>query len=288
MRRERWFYLFISPWLLRLLVFQIVPISAGLSLSLVDRNPSGPPAWVGLKHIVNAAADPATHDALLNTGYYAFASSARSWLCAGAGNSAESPPGYARQYAGPHADLPAFRDVGRGCGLYVGVDVRTEPGYCEPGAKRDRGGRPGWFTDPLWAMPTLILLNLWGIGGNVLIYLAALQTLPHELHEAAMLDGAGTFTRFRHITLPMLSPISFFIVVVTLINAFQQFTPAYLITRGGPQGATLLLGLQMYLTGFQYGRFGEAAALAVFVLLLTLGVTLAQFRISGKWVHYTL
>jgi len=103
-----------------------------------------------------------------------------------------------------------------------------------------------------------------------------------------MLDGAGTFTRFHRITLPMLSPISFFILVVTLINAFQLFTPAYLITRGGPQGATLLLGLQLYLTGFQYGRFGEAAALAVFVLVLTLGVTLAQFRLSGIWVHYTL
>jgi multiple sugar transport system permease protein len=110
--------------------------------------------------------------------------------------------------------------------------------------------------------------------------------VPHELHEAAMLDGAGPWRRFYSVTLPLLSPVTFYLIVVGLISALQLFTPAYVITRGGPQGATLMTGLHVYLTGFQFGRFGEASALSLFVLLIALTVTSVQFKLSGRWVHY--
>lgn len=288
-RRERWFYLFISPWLVGFILFQLLPILTGLGLSVVDWRLAEPPRWAGLTHIISALSDRATHQALLNTGRYALASVPLGLMAA----LVLALLLHRRQ--GQRADgalralifLPSVMP-GVAVAFIWGWTFDTNWGLVNRALEMIGIDGPGWLTDPAWAMTTLVMLNLWGIGGNVLIYLAAVQNLPRELYEAAMLDGAGALMRFRKVTLPMLSPITFFIVVVSLINVFQVFTPVYLLTRGGPQGSTLLLGLQLYLTGFQFGRFSEAAALAVLVLLLTGIITLAQFKLSGKWVHYTL
>jgi len=140
-----------------------------------------------------------------------------------------------------------------------------------------------WLGDPRWAMPSIILLSIWkNFGYNMLVFLAGLQAIPEELYEAAALDGAGAWHRFRHVTLPMLGPTFVFVGVVTMIASFQIFSEPYVMTQGGPLKATETLVLFMYEEGFRWWRLGSAAAIAVVLFLLTLAGTLLQLRLRRE------
>ena len=140
-----------------------------------------------------------------------------------------------------------------------------------------------WLGNPRWAMPAIILVSVWkNFGYNMLVFLAGLQTIPEELYEAADLDGAGAWRRFRHVTLPMLGPTFVFVGVVTMIAAFQIFSEPYVMTQGGPLKSTLTLVLFMYEQGFRWWRLGFAAAVAVVLFLLTLVGTLVQLRLRRE------
>lgn len=141
-------------------------------------------------------------------------------------------------------------------------------------------GPVDWLGDPRWAMPSIILLSVWkNFGYNMLIFLAGLQAIPEELYEAASLDGAGAWHRFRHVTLPMLGPTLVFVGVVTMITSFQIFSEPYVMTQGGPLRSTTTLMLFMYEEGFRWWRLGQAATIAVVLFLLTLLGTLIQLRL---------
>jgi multiple sugar transport system permease protein len=140
-----------------------------------------------------------------------------------------------------------------------------------------------WLGDPRWAMPAIIVVSVWkNFGYNMLIFLAGLQSIPEELYEAAALDGAGAWHRFRHITLPMLGPTFVFVGVVTMIAAFQIFSEPYVMTQGGPLKSTLTLVLLMYEQGFRWWRLGFAAAIAVVLFVLTLAGTLLQLGLRRE------
>jgi multiple sugar transport system permease protein len=145
---------------------------------------------------------------------------------------------------------------------------------------------PGWLTDPDWALTALILMSFWGVGNAMLIYLAGLQGVPDHLYEAADLDGATSWVRFRHVTLPLLTPTLLFNLVMGIIGSFQTFTQAYIMTRGGPKDATLLYVLYLYEKAFQQFKMGYASALAWILLLITLTLTLLLLRSSRRWVYY--
>jgi multiple sugar transport system permease protein len=145
---------------------------------------------------------------------------------------------------------------------------------------------PNWLGDTRTALPALVLISLWGVGGNILIYLAGLQGIPTELYEAASIDGAGSVRRLFHITLPLLSPVIFFNLVMGLIGVFQFFTEPFIMTRGGPEQSTLSYMLYLYRNAFTYFKMGYAAALAWVLFVLVLLLTLAVFRSSPLWVHY--
>ena len=139
-----------------------------------------------------------------------------------------------------------------------------------------------WLGDPHWAMPAIILLGVWkNFGYNMLIFIAGLQVIPQDLYEAASIDGAGPWRRFRHITLPGLAPTALFVSVTTMIGYFQLFAEPYVMTQGGPLGATRSLMLFMYEEGFRWWRMGLASSVAVLLLLITLVGTLIQLR----WVR---
>jgi len=143
-------------------------------------------------------------------------------------------------------------------------------------------GPVDWLGDPHWAMPSIILLAVWkNFGYNMLIFVAGLQVIPQELYEAAAIDGAGYWRRFRHITLPGLAPTFLFVSVTTMIGFFQLFAEPYVMTQGGPLGATRSMVLFMYEEGFRWWRMGMASAVAVVLLLITLVGTLVQLR----WVR---
>jgi multiple sugar transport system permease protein len=146
---------------------------------------------------------------------------------------------------------------------------------------------PAWLHDTTWALPAMVIVTVWkGLGYSMVIFLAGLQNIPHHLYEAATVDGAGSWRKFRHVTLPMLSPTTFFILIITLINAFQVFEQTYVLTRGGPANATLTLSYYVYQNAFQFFQMGNAAALSYILFAIVFAVTLIQFRAQRRWVFY--
>ncbi|HEU4324780.1 MAG TPA: sugar ABC transporter permease [Roseiflexaceae bacterium] len=143
-----------------------------------------------------------------------------------------------------------------------------------------------WLQDPAFALPALITMSLWGVGGAMLIYLAGLQGVPQQLYEAAEIDGASHWRRFVHVTLPMLSPVLFFNFLMGLIGALQTFTQGYIITNGGPQNATLFYALYLYRRAFTDFRMGYASALAWVLFAIVLAISVLIFRYLGKQVYY--
>lgn len=145
---------------------------------------------------------------------------------------------------------------------------------------------PSWLLDPTWALPALILMSLWGVGGGMVIYLAGLQGVPTPLYEAAEIDGANSIQRFLHVTLPMVSPVIFFNLVIGIIAALQTFTQAFIMTGGGPRNATYFFMLHLYNNAFQWLKMGYAAALAWVLFFYILILTLLVVRSSSAWVYY--
>lgn len=148
---------------------------------------------------------------------------------------------------------------------------------------------PRWLQSPSWAVPSVALVGLWGIGGGAIIYLAGLQNISAQLYEAALLDGAGPLQRFRYVTLPMITPTLLFVLLTGLIDAFQVFDLAYVLSRGGSQGVGESLNfylINLWNEGFVAGRYGYASALAWVLILIAAATILLVFRTSGRWVYY--
>ena len=146
---------------------------------------------------------------------------------------------------------------------------------------------PGWWTSPDWAMPAVVFASVWkDLGFVAVILLAGLQAIPVDLKEAAQLDGAGAWRRLRSITLPLLSPSLFFVTVISIINGFQVFDQVWVMTGGGPAGATSVVVEQIVKYAFSYGRVGYASAMSIVLFGIVMLVTLAQLRLQKRWVHY--
>lgn len=284
-RRERWFYLLISPWLVGFVVFQGGPVVAALLLAFADWPLPQAPRWVGLRHFGTLLTDPLFARSLVNTAYYALGAVP---LSLGLGL------GLALLLHRERPGVRVFRAIfflpsvlsGVALTLLWGWVFNPRYGLANTllGSLGIQG--PDWLQSEAWAMPTLILMSLWGVGISMVVYLAALSGLPRDLYEAARLDGAGPARRFRHITWPLLAPATFFLAVVNLIGTFQLFTPTYLLTQGGPNHATLTLPLYLYQNAFSYGRLGYASALASVLFLAIVLLTLIQFRVLGRRVFY--
>jgi multiple sugar transport system permease protein len=146
---------------------------------------------------------------------------------------------------------------------------------------------PNWLTSERWALPALILMSLWGVGAGMVIYLAGLQGVPTELYEAAEVDGATWLRKFWHITLPLISPVILFQLILGLIAALQTFTQGYVMTEGGPNNATLFFALYLWRNAFQYLKMGYASALAWAIFAYILVLTLFVLRSSNAWVFYS-
>lgn len=143
-----------------------------------------------------------------------------------------------------------------------------------------------WLTSTEMALPSFIIMSLWGVGGGMIIYLAGLQSVPTQLYEAAEIDGAGPWSKFRTVTLPMISPTIFFNLIMGIIGSFQVFTSSFIMTQGGPAYATLFYVLYLYQKAFKYLQMGYACALAWILFGVILALTLVVFKSSAGWVYY--
>lgn len=284
-RRERWFYLLIAPWLIGLVLFQGGPVLAAFLLSFAEWPLPHAPEFVGLAHLRTLASDPLFVRTLVNTAYYALGT-VPTGIAIGLG--------LALLLSRPRRGAVLFRTIFFLPMVVSGVAMTLlwgwvfNPRYGLINALLAEIGirGPGWLQDEQWAMPALILMSLWNVGLNMVIYLAALQGVPQDLHEAAALDGASRRARFRYITWPLISPVTFYLLIVNFIGSFQVFTPAYILTRGGPNNATLTLPLYIYFNAFAWGKLGYASTLAFVLFLAVLGFTLLQVRLSDRWVFY--
>jgi len=280
-------YTFISPWIIGFLIFTVGPMLFSIGLSFCKWDIFRPAGFVGLNNYQKVAADPLFAKSLANTLFYTVFA---------------VPLGIAGALA---LSLLLNRKI-RGISIYrtiyylpailSGVAVALlwrwifNPDYGVLNAiladTFGVGHPPQWLMDERWSKPSLILMSLWGIGGGMVIFLAGLQGIPEQLYEAAEIDGANVLQRFRHITLPMLSPVIFFNLIMGVIGSFQVFTQVYIMTGGGPANSTLFYVLYLFNNGFRFFKMGYASALAWVLFVIIMAVTLVQFKLAGRWVYY--
>jgi multiple sugar transport system permease protein len=287
-RRERWFYLLITPWLIGLVLFQLGPVLGALGLALFEW-PLGSPwsaaNFAGGKRLRLLFDDPLLGQTLWNTAYYAVGTIPVGVALA---------LGLALLLNHQRRGVALLRTIfflpivtsGVALTLLWGWIFNARYGLLNQGLALVGLHGPAWLQDEGWAMPALILMNLWLVGVNMVIYLAALQDLPGELIDAATMDGASGGQRFRWVLWPLLSPVTFYLLVVNGIGTLQVFTPTYILTRGGPNNATLTLPLYLYFQAFLWGDLGYAALLGWLIFVLTLLLTWGQFHLARRWVFY--
>ncbi len=280
-------WLFVAPAFIVILVFGLIPIGWSFILSFQHNDLVSPPHWVGLANYKTLRHDPQFRDSVKHTIVYTLLFVPISVIAA---------LGVAVALNAKIRGMAIYRTA-----VFVPVAVSTvatavifnwllDPNYGLANYLLNRVGigSQGFFSDPNQALYCMVGMTVWGwIGFDVIIYLAALQSVPEELLEAAKIDGASRFSSFRSVTLPLLSPATLFLVVWSTINALQLFDEIYNTTRGGPLMSTTTVVYYLYTQAFQYFAGGYAAAVAYVLLAAILVVTLVQFLISRRAVYYS-
>lgn len=281
-------WLFLAPALALIAVFFFLPVAAALLLSFTDFDIYAVgnfdnARFIGLQNYGRLLHDPLFWTALKNTLYFALVGGPLTVLVSLAAALLVN------------ARLVRFKGLFRT--IYFAPVVTTlvavavvwrylfhaRYGLLNYGLERVGLEPVDWLGDPTWSMPAIILLSVWkNFGYNMIIFIAGLQSIPDELYEAAHIDGAGGWRRFRHITVPMLGPTFLFVGVITMIGYFQLFAEPYVMTQGGPLKSTLSVVLLMYEEGFRWWRMGYAAAIAFILFLIILVATLVQLRFQSR------
>lgn len=288
-REQRAAYLFLSPWLFGLLVFWLVPIVGSLLLSFSEWNIITSPEWVGLDNYRDMIDDRTFWLSIRVTLKYLLLSVPLYIVCGLLLSLVLNLKIRGINVFRTILFLPSVLSGVAVAVLWVALlnpDVGAVNEFLRALGMEDP---PRWLDSPTWAVPSVVLVGLWGIGGGAIIYLAGLQNIPAQLYEAALLDGAGPWQRFRYVTLPMITPTLLFVLLTSLIEAFQVFDIAYVLSRGGQGG--LGDSLQFYLINlwneaFVNSNYGYASALAWVLVLTAAAVILVIFRTSGRWVYY--
>ena len=287
-------YLFISPWLLGMVLFALGPILASFGLAFTRWNLFTEPEYVGWANFQKLAHDPLFYKSVFNTIYYAvFAVPLGLVLALGLAMLVN------HRLRGVNFFRTAFflPNVVAGIAMLLLWKWLFDPNFGLINLFLDWTGlmavlewsgmgRPQWISSRAGAMPGMIFMSIWGLGGSMMIFLAGLQNIPRELIEAAQLDGAGPWKRFRYVTVPLLTPTIFFLTMVGVIASLQIFNQAYVMTQGGPAHATLFYVLYLFQTAFERFQMGYACAMALVLFIITLIVSLIQLAMGKKWVYY--
>lgn len=280
-------FLFLSPWLLGFSCFLFGPIIASLVLSFASYDGLNIPKLVGLANYFEMLSDPMFATSLKVTLVYAAITLPLTTIAAISVALLLSQKRFAISAYRTLLYLPSVVPIVASSVVWIWIFKGDNTGLLNnilTSLGIEAG--PQWLSDPNWALPALIIMSFWAIGNPIIIYLAGLQNIPESLYEAAELDGASKWKQLWHITLPMLSPTIFFNVVIGIIQVFQFFVPAYVMTSGGPQGSTMFYSLYAYQTAFDYFRMGYASALSWLLFLIVLISTLLAFYGAKRWVHY--
>ncbi|HET7093849.1 MAG TPA: sugar ABC transporter permease [Thermomicrobiales bacterium] len=288
--------LFISPWIVGFLWFQLYPIVASIRYSFTNYNMMQPPLPVGFDNYVRLFGDDELfRTALTNTAVYALFSVPLDLAVALFFAVLLNLPIPGRAFFRTAFYFPAVIPTVATSILWIML-FNTQGGLVN--VAMDALGAPSipWLTSPTWAMPSLILLSLWGIGPAIVIFLAGLQDVPRDLYDAAQLDGAGALRLVRDVTIPMISPVILFNLVIGMIAALQVFTQPFILfgasqgggsgNHGGPLNSALMYSVQLYTVAFQQFKMGYAAAMAWILFAIIFVLSLLALRLSNRYVHY--
>jgi multiple sugar transport system permease protein len=278
-------WLFILPWLVGFLALTAGPMVASAAMSFMKWDVLTRPQFIGFGNVTRMLNDPLFRLSLWNTVYYSFLGVPIYMIASLAAAICLNVPLRGIHLYRTMNFVPSLTPAVASAILWVWI---FNPDFGLANALLRMIGLPPqkWLFDVSTAKLCFILMGLWGIGQQVVVFLAGLQGIPVELHEAASMDGAGSWQRFRHITLPMLSPTILFNLVIGVIGSFQIFTTAFIATSGGPQNATLFYVLLLYRNAFENFKMGYASAMAWVLFIIVLLLTLFQFRLARRFVYY--
>jgi multiple sugar transport system permease protein len=298
-------YLILAPNIIGFLIFIILPIIFNLPISLLEWSGFSPlenAKFVGAQNFLTALNDKLFQKAVLNTFYYSFTSvpltvALSLFFAMLLNQKLRGVAVYRTIYFIPVATMLVaiamvwnwlldanyglinfvLQSMGDGVNALLALVHLPKWEYT----------LPGWTADPDWAMPAVILVSVWkSLGFNIIFFLAGLQQIPEMYYEAVTIDGAGRWQKFWNITLPLVSPTTFFVVVIAIINSFQVFDQVYVMTKGGPAHATLTMVMYLYQNGFSFNKMGYAAAQSWILFVFIMMATLVQLYFQRRWVHY--
>lgn len=289
-------YLFISPFLVGFLWFTAIPMAIAIYLAFTKYDIVSAPQWVGLANFAKLFRDERLHHSLRNTAYYAGISVPLNLVVAFAAALAMNLRIRGIRWYRTIFYLPSITPVVANTILWLWI-FNPKWGLANQFIGLFGLSPQDWFLSAKLSKPCLIFMGLWGIGPTMVIYLAGLQGVPQSLYEAAEIDGAGAWGKFRHVTVPIVSPVTFFNLIMGIIGAFQIFTSAYILTTGGAGGETsygvggildslLFYVLYLWQNAFEFWRMGYAAAQGWLLLVIILILTVIQFKLAGRWVYY--
>lgn len=281
--------LFAAPYIIGFALFTLYPVLASLYYSFCQYNVIHSPVWIGLDNFRTLFTDDSVFwKSLYNTLYFtAFSVPLGLAFSIGLAMLLNQKVRAMSVYRTVFF-LPTIVPIVASAVLWLWV-LNPESGLINSMLRQFFGiDGPGWIADERWSKPSLILMSLWGVGGAMVIFLAGLAEVPQSLYEVADIDGAGRWAKFRHVTLPMLTPTILFNLVMGLIGAFQYFTQVYVMTggKGGPVDSTMFYALYLYRNSFYYLRMGYASAMAWLLFVVILAATVAVLASSKRWVHY--
>jgi len=286
MRRQGIGYLFISPWLVGFAVFTAGPFLLSIYLSFTRYDIVSSPVWVGLANYRKLMTeDPLFWKSLWITFKYALVA-VPVGIAAGVGLALllNLDIGGISVYRTVFY-IPAIVPVVATSVVFVWI-LNPQIGLINGLLRHFGVVGPAWLQDTRWAFWSLVLMSLWAVGGSMIIYLAGLKDVPVSLYEAAIIDGATALQRTRHVTLPMITPVIFFNLIMGVIGAFQYFTQAYIMTQGGPEDSTNFYALYLFNRAWRYLDMGYASAMAWILFVIVMFFTILIFRTHKRWVHY--
>jgi len=279
------FYMLILPWLIGFLAFLAYPMLRSLYLSFTSYNLLSPPQWIGLQNYQRIFSDPVFWQSLKVTLLYALGSVPGGTIIALALAMVLSQKLRGVNIWRTIFFMPSILSSIAVAILWLYI-FRPEGGILNVLLSWVGIQGPDWLLSEQWALPALILMSWWSVGGQIVIYLAGLKGIPESLYEAAEIDGANNLAKFRFVTLPMLSPTIFFNVVLAIIGALQVFDVGWVLTRGGPNDATLFYMINLFERAFEFVQMGYASALAWILFVIIMIITLLVVRSSALWVFY--
>jgi len=278
---------FLSPWLVGFFAFTLVPIALSLYYSFCDYSLLQPPLYKGLTNYHLLVHDNVFWKVLRNTAIYALMALPLGMLAALGVAMLLNVKIRGLAFYRTVIFLPSLVPTAASAMLWLWL-FNAKLGLINVGLRAiGVTNPPGWLTDVRWSMPALVLMSFWGIGNTVIIYLAGLQDVPRELYEAASIDGASTVRKIWHVTLPSISPVIFFNLIMGIIGTLQVFATPYIMTGGGPARSTYFYTMYLYDNAFSYLKMGYASAMAWVQLLIVLVLTALAAWSSKKWVHYS-